>query len=214
MSGITKELDILKQLFSNLSDEDKHNFLSLVSQTNEIKKVIQPKEIIYCPHCQSTYFVKNGKKCNNQRYLCRDCKKSFVEQTGTILYGSRKELAIWEKYIHCMVEKYPLRKCAAICGINLTTAFEWRHKILDALQNMMGEVELDGVVQADETYSTISYKGNHKSFKLPRPPHKRGTRASKRGISKEQVCVPCGVNLNGLSIAKISNRGKPSLKDL
>lgn len=113
-----------------------------------------------------------------------------------------------------MIEKYPLRKCAAICGISLATAFVWRHKILDALQNMMNEVELDGVVQADETYSTVSYKGNHKSFKLPRQSHKRGTRATKRGISKEQVCVPCGVNLNGLSIARISNLGKPSLKDL
>lgn len=79
---------------------------------------------------------------------------------------------------------------------------------------MMAEVELDGVVQADETYSTVSYKGHHKSFKLPRPAHKRGTRATKRGLSREQVCVPCGVNLNGLSIAKVSNLGKPSLKDL
>ena len=40
-----------------------------------------------------------------------------------------------------MIEKYPLRrcarKCAKICEINLATAFAWRHKILDALQNMM-----------------------------------------------------------------------------
>lgn len=107
-----------------------------------------------------------------------------------------------------------MRKCAAVCGINLTTAFEWRHKILGALQNMMNEIELDGIVQADETYSTISYKGNYKSFKLPQPSHKQGTRATKCGISKEQVCVPCGVNLDGLSIARISNLGTPSLKDL
>lgn len=36
-----------------------------------------------------------------------------------------------------MIEKYPLRKCAKICEINLATAFEWLHKILDVLQNMM-----------------------------------------------------------------------------
>ena len=214
MSGITKELDILKQLFENLSDTDKQAFLTSVSKKEQVKKVIEPRKITNCPHCQSTHFVKNGTKCDNQRYLCRDCKKSFVEQTGTILYGSQKDIEVWEKYIHCMIEKYPLRKCAEICEINLATAFAWRHKILDALQKMMNEVELDGVVQADETYSTISYKGNHKNFNLPRPAHKRGTRATKRGISKEQVCVPCGVNLNGKSIARISNLGKPSLKDL
>ena len=214
MIGVTKELDVLKQLFSNLSDEDKHTFLTSIAQMGQVKKIVAPKEITCCPHCQSTHFVKNGKECGNQRYLCRGCKKSFVEQTGTILYGSQKDIEVWEKYIHCMMKKYPLRKCAAVCGINLTTAFEWRHKILSALQNMMDEVELDGIVQADETYSTISYKGNHKNFNLPRPAHKRGTRATKRGISKDQACVPCGVNLDGLSFAKSSNLGKPSLKDL
>lgn len=214
MSNITKELDILKQLFSNLSEGDKQTFLDSISKTDDIKKIIQPKEVTECPHCQSTHFVKNGKECGNQRYLCRGCKKSFVEQTGTILHGTHKDISVWEKYIHCMIEKYPLRKCAEICEINLTTVFEWRHKILDALQNMMEEVELDGVVQADETYTTVSYKGNRKSFKLPRPSHKRGTKASKRGISKEQVCVPCAVNLNGMSIAKVSNLGRPSLQDL
>ena len=156
MSGVTKELDILKQLFENLPDTDKQAFLTSVSQKEQVKKVIEPRKITNCPHCQSTHFVKNGKKCNNQSYLCRDCKKSFVEQTGTILYNTQKDIEVWEKYIHCMIEKYPLRKCAEICEISLSTAFEWRHKILDALQNMMKDVELDGIVQADETYSTVS----------------------------------------------------------
>lgn len=214
MTTTTKNIDILKQLFNNLSDKEKQAFISEISNQNTLKKIIEPKEVTHCPHCESTHFVKNGTKCNNQRYLCRDCKKSFVEQTGTILYNSQKDIEVWEKYIHCMIEKYPLRKCAKICEINLATAFAWRHKILDALQNMMDEVELDGVIQADETFTAISYKGNHKSFKLPRPSYKRGTRATLRGLSKEKVCVPCAVNLDGMSVAKISNLGKPSLKDL
>ena len=214
MSTTTNNIDILKQLFNNLSEQEKEMFLGDISSQTNLEKVIEPKELSNCPHCNSTYFVKNGTKCNNQRYLCRDCKKSFVEQTCTILYNSQKDIKVWELYIHCMIEKYPLRKCAKICDINLATAFAWRHKILDALQNMMADVELDGVVQADETFTAISYKGHHKSFKLPRTAYKRGTKASKRGLSTEKVCVPCAVNLDGLSVAKISNLGKPSLKDL
>ena len=42
----------------------------------------------------------------------------------------------------------------------------------------------------------------------------RDTRAFKRGLSKEQVCIPCAINHSGLSLAKISNLGKPTLKDL
>ena len=214
MSTTTKNIDILKPLFNNLSEQEKERFLDDISSQNNLTKVIEAKEVSNCPHCASTHFVKNGTKCNNQRYLCRDCKKSFIEHTGTILYNSQKDIEVWELYIHCMIEKYPLRKCAKICDINLATAFAWRHKILDALQNMMDDVELDGVVQADETFTAISYKGNHKSFKLPRTAYKRGNKASKRGLSNQKVWVPCAVNLDGLSVAKISNLGKPSLKDL
>lgn len=34
MSGVTKELDILKQLFENLSDTDKQDFWLLLVQKN------------------------------------------------------------------------------------------------------------------------------------------------------------------------------------
>ncbi len=57
--------------------------------------------------------------------------------------------------------------------------------MLDALQNMMENVALDAVVQVDETFTAISYKGNHRSFKLPRPARKRGSSVKKRGLSKE-----------------------------
>lgn len=113
-----------------------------------------------------------------------------------------------------MIEKYSLRKTAEICGISLFTAFIWRHKILDALQNMQDSVRLDGVVEADETFIPLSFKGHHKNFNLPHSAKHRGTANTKRGLSKELVCLPCLVNLNGKSIAKISNPGKPNLTAL
>ena len=36
----------------------------------------------------------------------------------------------------------------------------------------------------------------------------------KRGVSKEQVCVPCAVNRKGLSIAKVTNLGHVSTENL
>lgn len=38
MSGVTKDLDILKQFFENLSDTDKQDFLTSVSQKNRLKE--------------------------------------------------------------------------------------------------------------------------------------------------------------------------------
>ncbi len=78
----------------------------------------------------------------------------------------------------------------------------------------MKETKLEGVVEADETFLPLSFKGHHKNFKLPRLAKRRAEPATKRGLSKEQVCVTCGVNLDGKAISKISNLGKPTLKNL
>ena len=171
-----------------------------------------------CPLCGSAHVVRNGhRKDGTQRYVCRDCGKSFVIATNSIVSGTRKDLSVWENYINCMMNGLSIRKTADICGIHRNTAFIWRHKILDALQNMATKVKLDGIIEADETFFAISYKGNHskgKDFIMPRKAHKRGYSTHLRGLSKEKVCVLCAVNRNGLSISKITNTGRVSTKDL
>lgn len=76
-----------------------------------------------------------------------------------------------------MMNGTSIRRASTICGINRNIAFTWRNKILDALQNMANEVELDGIVEADETFFPIFYKGNHSKsskFTMPSPAHQRG----------------------------------------
>jgi hypothetical protein len=82
---------------------------------------------------------------------------------------------------------------------------------------MADSVTLDGIIEADETFFDISYKGNHhrsRGFFMPRKSRKRGHSSHLRGISNEKVCVPCAVNRNGMSIAKITNTGRVSTKNL
>ncbi|MFQ6893101.1 MAG: IS1595 family transposase [Acutalibacter sp.] len=164
------------------------------------------------------HVVRNGhRKDGTQRYVCKDCGKSFVIATNSIVSGTRKDLSVWEQYIDCMMNGLSIRKTAVACGIHRNTAFLWRHKILDALQNMADDVTLDGIIEADETFFAISYKGNHsksKTFAMPRKAHKRGHSTHIRGLSQEKVCVPCAVNRNGLSISKITNTGRVSTRDL
>lgn len=88
------------------------------------------RELKKCPHCKSTHFKKNGTTHGKQRYICNDCKKTFAITNDTILFSTKKDLSVWEKYIHCMIEKYSIRKTTEICGINLTIAFNWRQKSL------------------------------------------------------------------------------------
>lgn len=180
----------------------------------DINKFIEEKRFTdgrVCPLCGGIHVARNGhRKDGTQRFICRDCNRSFVVSANSIVHGTRKSLDTWEKYIDCMLNGFSIRKSASICHIHQDTAFIWRHKILDALQNMVKDVKLEGIIEADETFFSVSYKGNHKNSKtrMPRDAHHRGTDIHVRGLSNEKVCVPCAIDRNGMSISRISNTAR------
>ena len=171
----------------------------------------------FCVHCNGKHIVRNGHASNGmQRYLCRDCGKTFVITTNSLLSHSRKNLAVWQKYLDCFMNGDSLRKSAKECGINLPTSFQWRHKILDALEPFMKK-ELSGIVEADETFYPVSYKGNHSrshDFQMPRKSRQRGHSIHHSGLSREWVCVPCALNHDGRSFAQAAKLGKISTEAL
>lgn len=57
-----------------------------------------------------------------------------------------------------MVEGYTLPKIAEKLQIHISTAFYWRHKILNALGSL-GFNQLQGIVESDETFFRESMKG-------------------------------------------------------
>ncbi|MBP3201099.1 MAG: IS1595 family transposase [Lachnospiraceae bacterium] len=225
--GLSKnEYDLLKQLVNNLDDNQKLDIANLLN-TKKQKTKITKNEIskIYksitttkeCPHCHSKHIIKCGKSSNKQKYYCKECNTYFIPTENTLLFNTKKDISVWATYMNCMLDKKSIRECAKICNISLKTSFNWRHKILDVLSNMMNDVKLNGIVESDETYTAISYKGNHKkskTFIMPREPHKRGGDIHIRGLSKEQVCIFCSLNLNNLSYGKVSNLGKPNWKSI
>lgn len=224
MDGMATVSDIIKMI-ATLSDKEKDelklaltNGQPIPSSVNELATDNRFANGRVCPLCGSIHVVRNGHHADGtQRYLCRDCKKSFVATTNSVVSGTRKSLSVWERYICCMMLGLSIRKSAEACGIHRNTAFYWRHKILDALRSVSDGVKLEGIVEMDETFFPVSYKGNHKnskSFKMPREPHLRGGETHKRGLSREQVCAPCAVDRNGDSIAKASNLGRVSTKNI
>ena len=215
-------LNELLKIVKSLSQQEKAELIAFLSSDTPSSANCESgfnfiKQTYSCPHCKSNKIVKNGFRNSIQRFICKDCNKSFTVRTNTITEHSKKSFETWSKFIECMMNSFTVRRSAEICGINKDTAFIWRHKVLDALQNMQNSVELNGVVEADETFFALSFKGNHKkstTFTMPRKAHKRGKDIHTRGLSHEQVCVPCAVNRNGLSIAKITNLGRVGAKDI
>ena len=198
-----------------LSNAAKRKLLIDISILINVSNNKETTELI-CPHCKNKYIVKNGKNKETQRYLCKTCKKSFVKSTNTPIFSSKKNLETWIKFIECLINQYSLSKISKELNIAVSTAFIWRHKILDAIREHYKCLDLSSEIQCDETFFQESFKGNHSKdgFVMPRKAHKRGGEARYRGISKEKVCVLTALDNNGgLYIAPIA-MGKPSSNDL
>lgn len=171
-----------------------------------------------CPECHSTHIIKFGKKNGKQRYFCKDCHKLFMPTTKTIAYKSKYGIKTWSNYVTSMLAGMSCRDAASVCGISHKTAFYWRHKIMGSLKEVLdGKLSLKGIIEADETFFPVSYKGNHKlskDFVMPRKAHHRGKQNTKRGISSEQVCVSCMVDQNNGMQAEIAGLGRIKFSQL
>jgi hypothetical protein len=85
-----------------------------------------------------------------------------------------------------MIDGVSVAKAAERCNVHYTTAFRWRHRFLTSLCADKPKA-LTGIVEGDETFILESFKG--KRSDLPRPPRERGGKATKRGLSVEQIPI-------------------------
>ena len=138
-----------------------------------------------CPHCSAAEVRRWGRAGGKPRYRCVSCGKTFNLLTGTPLAGLHHPER-WADQAQALIAGETVSKAAERCRVAYTTAFRWRHRFLAAL-NLDKPQRLSGIVEADETFILESFKG--KRGKLARPARKQGGKASKRGLSSEQIPV-------------------------
>ena len=203
-------MDILdfKKVIKELSNSERRELLEMLersAQSHELTKEIEEARFsakgFYCPRCGSVDgVVKFAPPRRDSGIAAR-----IAEEPSLLCrfpcFRAHKALTVWEKYIRCMLDGLSLRKTAEDCGLSVKTAFIWRNKILNALAKRSENSgrQLKGIVEADEVFFRVSYKG---SRHLPRKAHKRGGSVKKRGHSREQVC----------GRAPWTGRGLPSLR--
>lgn len=167
-----------------------------------------------CRSCGAEYIVKFGKDKNGkQRYKCKSCGATFTSTSFSTISRTRHPEHIWETYITLLLRGASLKECAFQCGISVRTAFIWRHKILNTLQYDQENRVMAGIVEADEMFIPVSYKGNHtksKHFTMPREAFKRGT--DNRSNCSPKACVMCAVERNGQSYGEVLGVGQPTVK--
>lgn len=170
-----QEFDVLADKVSELSFLQLKRLRQKVEHliaTDQVGKAIADKEehVSSCPHCGSVEFTKYGTTARGQqRYQCKGCTRTFNSLTGTPLARLRMQDK-WHQYSNGMWLTTKLRSAAKKLGINLKTAWLWRHRML-AMPCKNKPSELHGIIEADETFINESFKGRKK---MPREPHKRG----------------------------------------
>lgn len=78
----------------NSSNNNSNNNISNISNSNSINNNNSHNKLL-CPYCGGENTNRNGHKYNRQRYICRDCGKSFSDGDNRIKRDVRlKELAL------------------------------------------------------------------------------------------------------------------------
>jgi len=218
----------------NLSKEEQQLVLRKVSQPETPEPAQTPqKEKPCCPHCGSYHVSRNGKtRSGYQRFVCVDCRRTFGEKERPVWVGSHYAKEVWLEYIGLMNMGATIRAIAEALDIDPTTAFFWRHKILNALKDGKSDAVLEEHTQADETFTYLSTKGNknaynnlhrceptfrepdYKSVRKSGHRHGRGSCSSTRGLNEGLVCTPFAIGGNEMCWGKPSNMGAPTADDL
>ena len=166
---------------------------------------------IRCVHCNSEYCVKNGHKNGTQRYKCKNCNSFFSITSNTILNHSTLSYEKLIKFIECLLNCYSIEKTSFETGLSKSEVYKMRIKILNILFNFYQDIILHEIVQVDEKYVRISFKGT-RANKMPRKSRRNGFQDRTSGISKEQVCIIVAIDSHDNIIIKVAGNGPATTK--
>lgn len=224
----------------NIVDKKKRNSFILKSLANILLTNKEKAQVIFrklnsenstlcCPNCKSMLIVKNGfNRLRIQRYKCNNCKKIFCDFTNTTTSYSKKNFDDWYKYIQCMGEGMTIRASAKRVGISNTTSFQWRHKILNAMETLISDDKLSNNICIEDTYFKICNKGNHKNNRkninnvgfnnIDKEAYKNNYELDESStipnINNGKLSVICAIDNSLNIVSKIGNIGKPTLETI
>lgn len=153
---------------------------------------------VFCPLCGSVEsIVKHGRdNSNRQRYLCKSCNKTFINDFSTLKHLKVSDY-IFKRFLGLMIDDTTIEVIARNLNVNIKTVNYWKFIVFKSLENYQETIKLDGTILIDETFIPI----RDKKYKIVKHANKET-----RGISYNQLCIITMINLDGVSVAKVSSR--------
>ena len=116
---------------------------------------------VECPRCRSDLTVRNGSYRVYQRYLCKNCGRTFNDKTDTIFAHSKLTLKEWYFTIYVFLRfNTSIRQIEAELNLSYRTVrqrVERFARVLDA-----PSLTLSGPVEIDEVYVSAGLKGRER----------------------------------------------------
>lgn len=137
---------------------DKSNILDKVNKFDK-NNLQNEKNKLKCPRCGHDNLNKNGITNNRQRYICKNCRKTFDQKSFSPLSNTKLSLDKWLSYCHFMLKGGTLKYCAQKIDVSIPTSFFMRHKILDILNFSLRNQTFTGVIATDNYNLNESFKG-------------------------------------------------------
>jgi len=135
---------------------------------------------VYCPHCRGESVIRYGSYRVFQRYLCKDCDRTFNDQTGTIFEHSSVALRKWFLAVYTYIRfNTSLRQLDVEIDVSYKTIYRRVQRFLRALD--APRLQLEGPIEIDEFYVKAGLKGRERD----QPSRSRGLSTRGRGTYAE-----------------------------
>ena len=116
-------------------------------------------DAVVCPHCGSIKSIKHSTRNGRQRYICKDCGKTFGDTNGTVAFRSKLSVGKWIEFIKLTLQGESCRTIAKELGINKQTALHNRHRVCSVLHQLVSnQDDFKSLAESDEYYYPLSFK--------------------------------------------------------
>jgi len=184
--------------------------LSLIDRNEKLNSA-KPEVCPICG-CSHEHLVKRGIQSGKQRWTCKECGHKFTYDSHTITSNLKIDKSIFLEICIDTLCMIPIKKTAERLNVSVRCVFTNRHKLLCLLEQILIDenTQVSGIIEGDEKYVHESVKGTPPENRKARH---RGEPCSRRGISREQICIVTTTDRNGHEIFKAAGSAKPT-KDI
>lgn len=177
-----------------------------------------------CPKCGEE---KRVYRLGENSYRCRNCNGKYAANQNSISSGAKVSSLTWMRVLHCMLEFYSVKRTCAHCDISPMTYYNIRNRLFYAMQIMLEDVKLYGVIQCDNAFVHSNFKGAslddedypedtplYRVNFLPRKAKQRGGSQSHKENVTNALCLFSAIDDFGHSLVRYAGLGNATATKL